>query len=206
MSNGWGGRINYTYSRSEGQPVRRVELLLQRATEMQDVDHPRTSATVSTPSTASTSWTCRTRSCHRRSSSCRSAKARSGSRAGIGASHPRQLDHLVDHRHRERLPDHRFATAPITTEPLGGFNRIAVRQPRHRPWSNHRHLLRAHRAAIGSGCLAGRVRHRQLLARPRRLTLQAAVQLRSARCHAQGTPAQPAPQQLGLLGGRRKST
>ena len=71
VSSGWGGRFGVHVQPVEGQPVRRDELLHEPAQARR-----RRTTTTSRRSTRSGSSTCRTRSAWRRSSSCRSARAR----------------------------------------------------------------------------------------------------------------------------------
>ena len=99
MRNGWGGRLNYTYSRLKDNQFGEGNLFSATRTAT------RRTRTTSRPSTRSACSTCRTSWCSRRSIELPFGEGKRWVQSGVGARDSRRLDDLVDRRVRERVPD-----------------------------------------------------------------------------------------------------
>ena len=189
VSNGWGGRINYTWSQLKDNQFGEGNFFSRNS------DRSCRTPTTSTRSTASASSTCRTRSSSRRSSSCRSARANGGRTSGVGAAI--LGDWVVSSiiAFESGFPISLYAQLE-RSERLRRAH--AARQPRLGRARNRRHPQRPHYAA---GRL--RVPHRAIA--ERHLAEQRRGH-RPGRLGARHRAAQPrrrphaAPQQLGLRG------
>ena len=139
MSNGWGGRINYTYSRLEDNQFGEGNFFSRNTA---DARMP----TTSRPSTRSASSTCRTRSSISPIVELPFGEGKRWANSGVGSCHPRRLDGLVDHLVRERLPDRRCSANSNDLSASSAAD--AAGQPRHGRSRNRRRAATS--ASIGN--------------------------------------------------------
>ncbi len=100
ISNGWGGRVNYTYSRLKDNQFGESNFFSRNATEAQDVynlDAEYSIGLLDVPHKITMSPIIE----------LPFGEGKRWATGGIAAADPRRLDHLVDHLDRERLPDRR---------------------------------------------------------------------------------------------------
>ena len=139
VSNGWGGRINYTYSRLEDNQFGEGNFFSRNSHRSAGRLQPRCGVRHRPPRRAA-----QDRLLADLRAAVRRGQAVGDERRGRG--HPRRLGRLVDHLARERLPD--FAERELQ-RPQRARRPHAARQPRLWRSRDRRHPHRAHHASRG---------------------------------------------------------